>query len=177
MPMNRDALDRWLDAERQDRAGDADEALLELFAALPMAAPPAGFAERVMARAGFAAAPARRDLFASRPLRVVLALALAATAVGLLWLPPVLAYLAGLWSVSGFVQVATRSLVDVSRGLADTLRYWDLLVNIGDALAEPLASPALLGLLLVSLGASGLAFRYLRDQISGERNWTYVDPV
>ncbi|MFL6195769.1 MAG: hypothetical protein ACJ75H_16445 [Thermoanaerobaculia bacterium] len=176
MTMNRDALDRWLDAEREDRAGDADEALLELFAALPLAAPPAGFAERVMARAGLAVAPARRDLFASRPLRALLALAVAATAFGLLWLPPVLSFLAGLWSLSGFVQAGTRALVDASRWLAEALRFWDLLLTIGGALAEPLASPQVLAVLLVSLGASGLAFRYLRDQISGERNWTYVDP-
>ena len=37
------------------------------------AAPPAGFADRVLVRAGFQAAAARADLFAWRPLRIVLA--------------------------------------------------------------------------------------------------------
>src|SRR3954452_6775260 len=93
-----DALDRWLAAERDGRDGAAEAALLELFEALPLAAPAAGFADRVLVRAGLQK-DATADLFAWRPLRIVLGLALAATGLGVLWLPPVLRFLAGLWSV------------------------------------------------------------------------------
>jgi hypothetical protein len=178
---HQDALDRWLDAERNDRTGEAEAALLALFEALPeaaMAAPPAGFADRVLVRAGLqAAAPA--DLFAWRPLRIVLALCLAATGFGALWLPPVLRALAGLWSVGGLVRIGVRATAEAARGLASLLRLWDLLLTLGRAVAQPLAVPQVMAILVVALLASSLAFRYLRDQLSvdqlsrpltGERN-------
>src|SRR5436309_8502238 len=169
-----DALDRWLAAERNGRDGEAEAALLELFEALPVVSPAAGFAGRVLVRAGLQTAPA--DLFAWRPLRIVLGMALAATGLGVLWLPPVLRFLAGLWSFGGAVQGGIRVLTDASQWLATALRFWDLLVTIVHALAEPLAVPQVMAVLVLALLASGLAFRFLRDQITGERNWTYVDP-
>ncbi len=174
-PSQQDALDRWLAAERNGRDGEAEAALLELFEALPLTAPAAGFADRVLVRAGLqTAAPA--DLFAWRPLRIVLGLALAATGFGVLWLPPVLQLLAGLWSVGGAVRGGLWVLTDASQWLVTTLRIWDFLLSIVHALAQPLAVPQVQAILLLALLASGLAFRYLRDQITGERNWTYVDP-
>jgi hypothetical protein len=180
---HQDALERWLAAEREDRAEAAEGALLELFEALPLVAPPAGFADRVLVRAGLQAA--RQDLFAWRPLRIVLALCLVAAGFGVLWLPPVLLglprFLAGLGSVGvsvgGAVRVGTRALVDASGWLASGLRVWDFLLTVDRALAQPLAVPQVLAILLGCLLASSLAFRFLRDQITGERNWTYVDPI
>jgi hypothetical protein len=167
---HQDALDRWLDAERNDRAGEAEAALLALFEALPevaMAAPPAGFADRVLVRAGLQAAPA--DLFAWRPLRIVLALCLAATGFGALWLPPVLRALAGLWSVGGLVRIGVRATAEAASGLASLLRLWDLLLTLGRALAQPLAVPQVMAILVVALLASSLAFHYLRDQLSADQ--------
>jgi hypothetical protein len=176
---HQNALERWLAAEREDRSETAEGALLELFEALPLVAPPAGFADRVLVRAGLQAA--RQDLFAWRPLRIVLALCLAAAGFGVLWLPPVLLglprFLAGLGSVGGAVRVGTRALVDASGWLASGLRVWDFLLTVDHALAQPLAVPQVLAILLGCLLASSLAFRFLRDQITGERTWTYVDPI
>ena len=45
-PSHHEALDRWLAAERGDRYDEADAALREMFEALPLLAPPAGFANR-----------------------------------------------------------------------------------------------------------------------------------
>jgi hypothetical protein len=171
-----DALARWLAAERNGRDGEAETALLELLEALPLARPAAGFADRVLVRAGLQTAPVPADLFAWRPLRIVLGMALAATGLGVLWLPPVLRFLAGLWSFGGAVEGGIRVLTDASQWLATALRLWDLLVTIVHALAEPLAVPQVMAVLVLALLASGLAFRFLRDQITGERNWTYVDP-
>jgi len=170
-----DALDRWLAAERDGRDGEAEAALLELFEALPLTAPAAGFADRVLVRAGLQTA-ASADLFAWRPLRIVLGLALAATGFGVLWLPPVLRFLAGLWSVGSAVEAGIRVLTDAGQWLATALRIWDFLLTIVHALAQPLAVPQVMAVLLLALLASSLAFRFLRDQITGERNWTYVDP-
>lgn len=174
-----DALDRWLAAERDDRVDEAEDALLALFEALPgiaIAAPPAGFADRVLARAGVREESAPADWLAWRPLRIVLAAALAATGFGVLWLPPVLGFLAGLWSVGGVVRGALRVVTDGSRWLASALRFWDLLLTIVHALVQPLAAPPVMATLVVALLASSLAFRFLRDQITGERT-TYVDPI
>ena len=174
-PSHQNALDRWLAAERDERPEEAEAALLELFEALPLIAPPAGFANRVLVRAGLKAA--RRDLFASRGMRLVLALCLAAISLGALWLPPTLRALAGLWSFSGLVRAGVEALIGAVQWLASVLRLGELLLTVGRALTEPLTLPQVTAALLICLLASSAAFRFLRDQITGERNWTYVDPV
>jgi hypothetical protein len=162
---HQDALDRWLAAERDDRAAESEAALLELFAALPLVAPPAGFADRVLVRAGLRTAEAA-DPFAWRPLRIVLALCLAAAGFGTLWLPPVLRVLARLWSVNDLVRIGMRATADAAHWMASLLRVWDLLLTIGRALALPLSVPQVMAILLGALLASSLAFRVLRDQLS-----------
>jgi hypothetical protein len=179
-PNSQDALDRWLAAERFDDFDQADAALLELFeASLPQLTPPAGFADRVVdlaiARAGLLPAAAKRDVFASWWLRLALALGILATGLAALWVTPAVRVVAGLWSLSDLVQVAVRAVSEASRSLATVLRVWDWVFAFGRALSEPLMAPRVLAGLTLSLLASGLAFRFLRDQISGERNWNYVD--
>jgi hypothetical protein len=179
-PNSTDALDRWLAAERFDDSDQADAALLELFeASLPQLAPPAGFADRVVdlaiARAGLQPLVARRDVFASRWVQLALGLCILATGLAALWVAPALRVLAGLWSLSDLVQVAVHTMSEASRSLATVLRVWDWLFALGRALSEPLMTPRSLAALTLGLLASGLAFRFLRDQISGERNWNYVD--
>jgi hypothetical protein len=184
-PSPHDALTRWLAAERDDHPEAepaAETALLELFATLPLVAPPAGFADRVLARAALAVPGgiARRDPFASRWARLVLAAALLATSLGVLWLPSTLRAaraLVQIWSVNDLVQSGVQALVDAVHGLASVLRVWDLVLTIVRAIAQPLTLPQVMAVLLGCLVASALAFRYLRDQISGERNWTYVDSI
>lgn len=175
-PSHHDALNRWLQAERDDHTEQADEALFELFEALPLIAPPAGFADRVLLRAGLQA-PVRRSLFASFGARLVVGLCLVALGFGALWLPPVLQYLAGLWSFGALVRVGVRVLTLVTEWLGSAIRIWDLLQSIVGALTEVLTVPQVTVGLLVCLLVSSVAFRFLRDQITGERNWTYVDRV
>jgi len=175
-PSNHDALDRWLAAERDDRSEAAEAALFELFEALPLIAPPAGFADRVLVRAGLQTA-ARRDLFASRWVRLLVVLSLTSVGLGVLWLPPVLRFLAGLWSFGGVVQGGVRTLTDATQWLTSKLWVWDLVLDLSRAITQALTAPEVMGGLLVCLLISSVAFRLLRDQISGERNWTYVDPI
>ncbi len=177
---HQDALDRWLAAERNEHAGEAEAALFELFEALPQVAPPAGFADRVLARAGIAvpaAAPAKRDLFAWRPMRLLLGLCLVAVGFGVLWLPPVIELLARFWSFGELMQMGVSAMNGLAQGLAAVLSLWDFVVTIGRAVTEPLTQPRVMAALLGCLALSSLAFRYLRDQVSGERNLNYVDPI
>ena len=181
-PSPHDSLARWLAAERDDRPEAepaAERALLELFATLPLIAPPAGFADRVLARAGLAET-ARRDPFASRWARLALAAALLATSLGALALPGTLGAaraLVKLLSFGDLVQGGVQALVEGVHGLASVLRVWDLLLTVVRAIAQPLALPQVMAILLGCLLASALAFRGLRDQISSERNWTHVDSL
>lgn len=170
---NDDSLNRWLAAERDDRPDEAEAALFELFEALPRLAPPAGFADRVLARAGFR--PAR--VFESLWVRAVIALCLLATGVSLLWLPTAVKALAGTWSLGNPIELGARLLVDWSLWLVTVLRLWDWLFTLGEALAKPLVTPEVAAVLAGCLLVATLAFRLLRDLMTNERSWTYVDPV
>ena len=177
-PKPEDALNRWLAAERDDRPDSpelADAALREMFEALPLLAPAAGFAGRVLARTGLQ--PAKRDVFASLGLRLVLAASLIALSLGAIWLPPVLQALGGLVSLSEVVGLGVRWVADASRALALALRLGEWLFSLARSLSEPLLTPQAMAALAACLLFSGLAFRFLSDYISGERSYSYVDPT
>jgi hypothetical protein len=182
---DQDILDRWLSAEQNGRADEADAALAALFTALPPLLPPAGFADRVMLRAGLemetaavpaaVLAPARRSLFASLWVRAALTLCLLSIGVSVLWLPQMLRAIAGLLSVGGLVRIWTSSLVTACRWLGSALGLWDFLLTVGRALATPLETPAVALVLVSCLLVSLLAFRSLRGLITRDRSWTYVN--
>lgn len=174
-PSPHDSLNRWLAAERDDRPDEAEAALFELFETLPLMAPPVGFADRVLARAGFVAAPV--SVFESLWVRAVIALCLLATGFSLLWLPATVKVLAGAWSLGNPVELATRLLMDWSVWVVTVLRLGDWLFTLGEALAKPLVTPEVAAVLAGCLLVASLAFRLLRDLMTNERSWTYVDPA
>lgn len=171
---HQDILDRWLNAEQDGHAEEADAALAALFTALPPLQPPAGFADRVMLRA-LAEAPARRSFFASLWVRAALILCLLSVGVSVLWLPQTLRAFAGLLSVGGLVRIWTSSVVTACRWLGSALGLWDFLLTVGRALATPLETPAVALALVSCLLVSMLAFRFLRGLITRDRSWTYVN--
>ena len=168
---HQDLIDRWLTAEQGDRADEAEAALAALFTALPPLQPPAGFADRVMLRAGLAP----RSFFASLWVRGGLTLCLLAIGASVLWLPQMLRALAGLLSVGSLVRLWTGSLVAACRWLGSALGLWDFLLTVGRALAAPLETPAVALALVSCLLVSMLAFRFLRGLITRDRSWTYVN--
>ena len=181
-PSEEEILHRWLTAEQEDRDDDAETALLALFEALPPLAPPAGFADRVLARAGLAApVPVRRNLFVPVWLRAFVTLALLGTGLALPWLSEILRSLASLgrflWSPGDLVRLGTGALIAISQGLVAALALWDWLLGLGRALAAPFATPAMalvmIGCLLVSL----VAFHFLRNLITRDRSWIHVEPI
>jgi hypothetical protein len=174
-PQN-DPLTRWLAAERAGRPDEAEAALLELFEALPALAPPAGFADRVLERAGLQVETVWESLFASRWLRLALALCLLATSLSALWLPQTLLALLETWSFGGLVEVWVRTLAEAGVWLAAIFRFGGWLYSLGETLVQPLATPPVAALVGGCLLVSALAFRFLRDLIQ-ERSWSYVDPI
>lgn len=181
-PSHDEILDRWLAAEADGREDDAETALFALFETLPPLMPPAGFADRVVARVGLAApVPARRNLAVAPWLRALVALSLLIVGLALPWLSGVLRSVAdvtsSLWSLADLVGLGTKALIAVSQGLVAALALWDWLLEIGRALQAPFATPAvalvMVGCLLVSLAA----FHFLRDLITRDRSWTHVEPL
>jgi hypothetical protein len=183
------AIDRWLAAERSgldDAAAEA--AFAELLAGLPRPAPPAGFAERVLARAR---RPATRRSWlgwrrAAPGLRGVIAAAAAAAAAALLalLLQPVPSGVAaamaarfGATSIAGLLQVGVGAAIAAGRWLAGVVAFGNQLLLLVRAVAEPLATAPVAALAAASLLVSVLAMRCLYDLIQRDRRWVYVDPI
>jgi hypothetical protein len=202
-----DALSRWLAAERSGLAEDAEAALAELLGGLPRPAPPAGFADRVMARAlaaPAAAAPAGaetdvagaaspvpslarrpaiswrspRRLHLGRRLAASLGLAAAAAALlVLLSLPVAMRALAGAASLFGLLAAGVGSILDLGHRLAAVIALGNQLRLLVRAVAEPLATPPMVALAGGGLALSILALRFLYDLIQRDRRWVYADPI
>lgn len=189
-PTDEEILNRWLAAESEGLDDAAEAELLALFQALPPLAPPAGFADRVLVRAGIvgradntAPAPlpavARWNPFAARWLQVALALCLLVTGAALPWLAGMLRSLAGTTSLllgpGDLVRLGTGALNAVTRGLVAAFALWDWFLEIGRTLTQPLATPVIAVGMIVCLLVSLVAFHLLRDLITRDRSWTHVD--
>lgn len=184
-----DSLTRWLDAERNDREDDAEAALLELFELLPPVAPRPGFSDRVLLRIGSEALPAVTAtpatpvqsrfgrLVRSRALQAAVAMGLAATGVSLLWLPQLLAVVARILTVSDMLRLSAAFAVDLGRWLGVVARVGEWLFTVGGALAVSLTTPAAIELTCACLAISGVSFVFLRDLMTRDRSWRYVDPM
>jgi hypothetical protein len=177
-----DALARWLAAEQQGRDDEAEMALLELFEALPERAPESGFADRVMARwstEGALAAPV--DELAPVPVWMRWLLGGVLLALGSLpfWGPVVFAVVAALGSALGLpdlLQTGVRGLSSAGQGLTSLVGLWKALATAIQAVVPPLASPRVAGAVLACLAVSAISFRFLREILSRDRSWAYVDP-
>ena len=183
-----EAIFRWLDAERNGRADSdevAEEALLELFESLPPLSPPAGFADRVLRRVALAEsapAPLRRPsllsrLVHSRAFRVAVAAGVMGTAVSLLWLPELLLVLGRLVTLGDLMSLGTASVVDLGRWLTVAARIGEWFLTVGGALAVSLTSPAAVKVTVACLAISGISFAVLRDLMTRNRSWSYVEPI
>ncbi len=184
-------ISRWLDAERDgsgaadDMADDmADAALLELFELLPPLAPPAGFADRVLLRIGDAAPVPEpvgvsllSRLFRSGGFRLGVAFGVMATALSLLWLPDLLLVLGRLVTPGDLMGLGVASVIDLGRWLALAARIGEWLLTVGGALAVSLTSPAAVKVTAACLAVSGVSFVVLRDLMTRDRRWSYVDPI
>ena len=174
-----DPITRWLDAERDDRTGDAEALLLELFQSLPPLAPSAGFADRVLRRIEPASAPVPVQswlgwLFGSPGFRLVLASCLLAAGISLLWLPQALTALAGMVTVGDMVQIGVASVVDLGRWLGVAARLGEWFLTVLGALGVSLTSPAALKVTVACLAISGISVAFLRELIR-DRSLRYVD--
>jgi hypothetical protein len=169
---------------RTDRH-DPHDPLLEFFELLPPLSPPAGFADRVLRRIALEeAVPARSArlgvlgrLVRSRVFRVSVAFGVMATALSLLWLPELLLVLGRLVSLGDLMDLGAASMVDLGRWLTVAARIGEWLLTVGEALAVSLTSPAAVKVTAACLAISGVSFVALRDLMTRNRSWRYVDPI
>jgi|SRR6185295_9043817 len=166
-------LRRFVGAEQAGRDDEAEEALFALFAELA-AEPPAGFADRVMAR--WLAEPAVAVRRKRWPFWLGLALCVAVVGAAL-YLPPIVRAVAGLWSLASTVQWVAAGLVTLGQGLAVVVHTGARWVAVWQMLAAPFRTPEAVGVAAACLLVASLAFRALRDLITRKRSWAYVDPM
>lgn len=205
-----DALDRWLAAERSgldsdsdsDSDTDAEAALAELLGGLPRPAPPAGFADRVLARARPRAPRAARPRAwlrrwvpapggalgwagaATVAALVSLLGLLAARLVPLSSLKPLhplapaaVRAMVGAANVSAVLQAGIHTVEALGEWLAATVVFANQLLLLVRAVAEPLATLPVAALTGGCLLVSALALRFLYDLIQRDRRWVYADPI
>lgn len=146
---------RFLAAEAAGREAEAEAALAVLFAAAPAPMPPAGFADRVMARI------ASRSLFAHPGSRLGLAAALLLAAFSTALLAPMLLPLAGLVSLADLIGAGLRLLAAVTVRVASALAGWESIGQVVAAIGRALLEPVTLPLVLAQFVVAALALRGL----------------
>lgn len=188
-----DALARWLAAEQAGQDDAAEAALFELMEDLPPVTPPAGFADRVMARWALESPPASpafqraavpaRERAAPVWTRFAVGFGLLSAAAAFFVLPAVLIALGALTgsvgslSLAEILQAGVRALSGVSQTMASLVGLGQALATAFEALTPSLATPRLAGAVALCLAVSVASFRFLREVISRERSWAYVDPA
>lgn len=178
-------LDRWLAAEAAARsAGEAAEAseaaeaaLVSLFAVLPRPVPPAGFAERVVARAGVVATRSLglHTLLVSRPFKGLVAACLLVAGSSLLALSGLVVTLVERIRLADALRLVTDRLVALAEWLQDGVVFWETLARLAGAFRAAAATPEGAGALAAALAVSVLAFRLLQELIARDRSWSHVE--
>lgn len=158
------ALVSWLAAERAEEP-EADLHLYQVFGALPPPAPAAGFADRVLAAAGVAAAPPAWLRQAKAGVAALLGLA----GVVLVLVAGVALPLLGMVRPAGMVQLVARGVAAASHLLAEVVTVLDRLFELARSIASALSTPEVaLGTLLLT-ALSAVALRLLSELIVRER--------
>ena len=134
-------VETWLAAEQQSDETAADAALQDLLRVLPGAAPPAGFAGRVMAaaaREGIVVRPSTRRVWSGSTVRLLAWCGAGAAALlgTLVVLGPSLVR-----QVVGLLNFSVQGFVWIVRGLEGGLDTWSLMAEIGRAVGTSLATP------------------------------------
>jgi hypothetical protein len=153
----------------------AEPALGEVFRRLPLA-PPAGFADRVLARAGLALTRAARDPFAAWTARLAIGGALLLAGCASIALPPVAAVLLRLVSPAALVDGAAAALSAGGQALARAFSLVEVFADLGRVAGELAGTPAVAGALAAAALLAMAAFRVLDQLMTSERSSRYARP-
>lgn len=164
----------WRGAEGRDDEAGADEAFATLFAALPLEAPPEGFAARVLTlareRTGAEAAAAR-----AAQARLAAAF-LALMSLGTLTLASLVVTSLPRLDFGAGVRALTRLLTVTWEWIASGVAFWERLAGWSAFVAHVLGVPVVGASLLASALAAAAAFVLLRRLLADHGNLTYAQP-
>lgn len=161
------ATTRWLRAERRNRDADAERALRGVFRSLPVPVPSRALLERTLAELGMSPVAARPHWVFRWAVSLALVLAGLATAI----YGPVLfrAFSVG-GTIDWFVDLGAGLLTSLSRLLAAAVALWDVIVRIGEAAGDVVATPQVLGVMLLTVLFGLATLRLLTGIVVVERS-------
>lgn len=171
IPEPHDPWRHFLRSERSGSSSAADEALRELFRALPQRSPGAGFVARVMARV------ARPSWSESRWARWTVAASLAAAALAAGLLLPALLPLARLVAPGELLSLWIRAVADLSAQFGESLGVWQQWMRAGGSVARALARPEIALMLAANAGLAWFALRRLAALVAGRSGSHVAIPI
>jgi len=157
----RDALNRWLEAERSSADGAADEAFTVVFRAVPRMAPRPGFAANVV-RASRRPAGLEGTWVDSWWTRGAVAASLGLAGVAAASVAPVALVNAGLATLVKGIGAGAWLLATVLSVLGVGLGAWDVLASIGRGVGLALRDPSICAGLAGHLFVAAAGFAALR---------------
>jgi hypothetical protein len=113
----------------------------------------------------------------SRVFRFAVAFGVVITALSLLWIPELLLVLGRLVNLGDVMGLGAASVVDLGRWLTLVARIGEWFLTVGKAFAVSLMSPAAVKVTAACLAISGISIVVLRDLMTRNRSWSYVDPI
>ena len=169
------AVRHWLQLERAGQPEKAENALQQVFYGLPEEAVPAGFADRVLTRAGLMAPALSEHSWAAYwGIRAAISICLVLMALFLLVIPSYLPALLGIFNLSRAAEVGIGALVGVFYQLGAGLVIWRAFSAAGAILSSILSSPQSLTVIFLAVVLSMAALRVLHDVLVAERSSRYV---
>lgn len=168
-----DLFRAWQRAEGVDDDPRAEAACAALFAALPLEAPRAGFAARVIAQAELVQPVPLPASAAGRWTAVFLAFASFSSLLLARWL-------LSLWpageapGVGTAVRGGADLLAELGAWFAGGLVFWQRLTDLGSWVGRVVQTPGVAAFLLVSTLLAAAAFRGLQQLLAPER-WAHVE--
>lgn len=165
-----DVFSSWWAAERAGRDGDAERALARLFCALPVPAPAADFAGRVLARAGLQVVAASYPWWGRAAVAACLLTAGLATAFVL----PLVLGLTRLVAPGEAVATLVAGFVAVASRIDEALALWQSLAAVADTVALVATAPPVVLALLTLAALSAFTFRGLSELLTARRSPEHV---
>jgi len=169
------AVRQWLQLEFGERPESAEKALRDVFSRLPSEPVPAGFADRVLIRAGLESpVNAEHSWAAFWGLRAAVSLCLLLVALFLLVIPSYVPALLGIFNLGRATEMGISALAGLFYQLGVGLVVWRALSAAGSIVSSTLSSPQYLTALFLTVLLSIGALRVLHEVIVAERSTRYV---
>ena len=165
--------DRWLAAEQRGDDDGAELALAELFAALPLPVPAAGFADRVLRGAGL---PPLSAVY-PRWSRVAISACLLVVGAALAYTLPLALGLSRLVAPAEVAGALVQGIVGLLSRVDEVVELGRLLAAVVRTSWLVMTAPPVVATLLALTALAALTLRGLSELVSSNRNRAYVQAL